>query len=402
MKKSILIALAVALTTGAQGQSELGDNPTEYVNPFESLGAFDYIQKQSDGKCGKWFLSGKNAEDRYFTTEGTNDNYTTVGRAAKIIVNKDGNYENVQFCIVLDVSEKFKNVNDKYIDISYKIGSSNNFMDYYLVVESEMNHDFKSKTDLSSFLNNNENNNTILLKENYYNSERIETTIQTKTNGNYLYLHFNLGKNAGIYYIERIKINGYTYDNNNKRINCFNEEYFNLSLYLIDFDSNGGSEINDMFFLETFKDNHGFKEYEHYIVDENLNIMAILNHDWNWVDGCYPNPTRNGHEFKGWFLGENIYNFESVFNDITLTAQWEKIDGYVEEETITSITNTMESNIYVSNNVLHTDEPSSVYIFNAGGILVKTENNTTSVDLSDLKKGVYIAKVNEKTIKFVR
>jgi len=71
------------------------------------------------------------------------------------------------------------------------------------------------------------------------------------------------------------------------------------------------------------------------------------------------------------------------------------------QETPTSI-NDMESNTYVSNNVLHTDEPSSVYVFNAGGILVKTENNTTSVDLSDLKKGVYIAKVNEKTIKFVR
>ncbi len=64
--------------------------------------------------------------------------------------------------------------------------------------------------------------------------------------------------------------------------------------------------------------------------------------------------------------------------------------------------NDMESNTYVSNNVLYTDEPSSVYIFNAGGILVKTENNTTSVDLSSLKKGVYIAKVNGAPIRFVR
>lgn len=71
------------------------------------------------------------------------------------------------------------------------------------------------------------------------------------------------------------------------------------------------------------------------------------------------------------------------------------------QEIPTSI-NTMESNTYVSNNVLYTDEPSSVYIFNAGGILVKTENNTTLVDLSDLKKGVYIAKVNGAPIRFVR
>lgn len=78
------------------------------------------------------------------------------------------------------------------------------------------------------------------------------------------------------------------------------------------------------------------------------------------------------------------------------------LEGYQKPELTTSINNDMESNTYVSNNVLYTDEPSSVYIFNAGGILVKTENNTTSVDLSDLKKGVYIAKVNGAPIRFVR
>ena len=78
------------------------------------------------------------------------------------------------------------------------------------------------------------------------------------------------------------------------------------------------------------------------------------------------------------------------------------LEGYQKPELTTSINNTMESNIYVSNDVLHTDEPSSVSIFNASGILVKTEHNTDEVNLSDLKKGVYIAKVNEKTIKFVR
>ena len=92
------------------------------------------------------------------------------------------------------------------------------------------------------------------------------------------------------------------------------------------------------------------------------------------------------------------YFYESfLINDNSNENQGNNID------IATSINNNdMESNTYVSNNVLYTNEPSSVYIFNAGGILVKTENNTTSVDLSDLKKGVYIAKVNEKTIKFVR
>ncbi|MBP5667770.1 MAG: T9SS type A sorting domain-containing protein [Salinivirgaceae bacterium] len=92
------------------------------------------------------------------------------------------------------------------------------------------------------------------------------------------------------------------------------------------------------------------------------------------------------------------YMYEKYPN---LPELYPDIYGYL--ATTTSINdNDMESNIYVSNNVLHTDEPSCVYIFNASGILVKTENNTTSVDLFDLKKGVYIAKVNGAPIRFVR
>ncbi len=73
------------------------------------------------------------------------------------------------------------------------------------------------------------------------------------------------------------------------------------------------------------------------------------------------------------------------------------------QELTTSINNNdMVSNIYVSNGVLYTNTPSSVSIFNASGILVKTEHNTDEVDLSDLKKGVYIAKVNGAPIRFVR
>ncbi len=71
-------------------------------------------------------------------------------------------------------------------------------------------------------------------------------------------------------------------------------------------------------------------------------------------------------------------------------------------DTHTAITNTLESSAYVSNNVLYTDEPSNVCIYNTCGVIVKKEHNVTTLDLSDLKKGVYIAKVNDKTILFVK
>ena len=35
--------------------------------------------------------------------------------------------------------------------------------------------------------------------------------------------------------------------------------------------------------------------------------------------------TKEGHEFKGWYLGEELYDFENeVKSSITLTAKWEK------------------------------------------------------------------------------
>ena len=66
-------------------------------------------------------------------------------------------------------------------------------------------------------------------------------------------------------------------------------------------------------------------------------------------------------------------------------------------DTATSI-DEIELNTYVSNGVFYTNEPTSVCIYNMTGVLI----NVTTLDLTNLKSGVYIAKVNNKTIKFVR
>lgn len=155
MKKSVLIAFAVAFAmSGALGQSELGDNPTEYENPFASLGVYEYVQKQSDGECGKWFLSGKNAENRYFTIDAYE--YSTV-RTAKVVVNKDGDFNDVQFCITLDLADKFKNTNKNYIEISCVVYNDRDLTQYpYMEYELSMGTELERSetTNLSSFLNN--------------------------------------------------------------------------------------------------------------------------------------------------------------------------------------------------------------------------------------------------------
>lgn len=400
MKKSILIALAVAVATCAQGQSELGDNPTEYKNPFASLGVYEYVQKQSDGEYGKWFLSGKNAEDRYFTIDAYK--YSTV-RTAKVVVNKDGNFNDVQFCITLDLSDKFKNTDKNYIEISCVVYNDRDLTQYpYMEYELSMGTELEKNeiTNLSSLLNNKKKDNITTYRDKSYHYS-LKNNIQVNQD-KYLHIQFNCGKNAGIFYFGNIIITGYTYDNDNNRVDVFKESYFDISLYLVQFDTKGGNEIDNMYYFVNYP--------KHYILDNNLNEMAFLEQlNYNngyiethlkWNDGCLPTPIREGYNFKYWELDGEKYDSSIKSNDITLTAVWEKNGEIITD--ITTTINDMESNIYVSNNVLHTDEPSNVYIFNAGGILVKTENNTTSVDLSDLKKGVYIAKVNGAPIKFVR
>lgn len=184
-------------------------------------------------------------------------------------------------------------------------------------------------------------------------------------------------------------------------MDVFKESYFDISLYLVQFDTKGGNEIDNMYYFVDYP--------KHYILDNNLNEMAFLEQQYfngyiethlKWNDGYLPTPIREDCDFKYWELDGEKYDSSIKNNDITLTAVWEKNGEIITD--ITTTINAMESRVFVSNNVLYADEPSNVSVFTAGGVLVKTEHNATSVDMSDLKKGVYIAKVNGEPIKFVR
>lgn len=59
-------------------------------------------------------------------------------------------------------------------------------------------------------------------------------------------------------------------------------------------------------------------------------------------------------------------------------------------------------NAFVAGDVLYTSEAANVVVYNINGVAVLSANNATSLDLANLKAGLYIAKVGDKAIKFAK
>ncbi|MBO7594881.1 MAG: T9SS type A sorting domain-containing protein [Salinivirgaceae bacterium] len=59
-------------------------------------------------------------------------------------------------------------------------------------------------------------------------------------------------------------------------------------------------------------------------------------------------------------------------------------------------------NAFVAGDVLYASEAADVVIYNISGVAVKAAKKVTSLSVSDLKSGLYIAKVGNKAIKFVK
>ena len=57
---------------------------------------------------------------------------------------------------------------------------------------------------------------------------------------------------------------------------------------------------------------------------------------------------------------------------------------------------------FVANNVIFASEAADVVVYNISGVAVKSAKNVTSLDVADLKAGLYIAKVGNATVKFVK
>lgn len=57
---------------------------------------------------------------------------------------------------------------------------------------------------------------------------------------------------------------------------------------------------------------------------------------------------------------------------------------------------------FVAGDVLFASEAANIVVYNINGVAVLSANNATSLDLANLKAGLYIAKVGDKAIKFAK
>ena len=152
---------------------------------------------------------------------------------------------------------------------------------------------------------------------------------------------------------------------------------------LVVFDSNGGSDVEDQ-------------------VVVNGTIKEL------------PKPVRKGYDFVGWKLNatslkENGEGFlydgwelnadtivtkisTSITLGVKLVAQWANP---------TSVTE-MAINAYVANEVLYISDAADVVIYDINGRVAKSAKNATSIIVSDLKSGLYVTKIGNKFIRFVK
>jgi hypothetical protein len=68
----------------------------------------------------------------------------------------------------------------------------------------------------------------------------------------------------------------------------------------------------------------------------------------------------------------------------------------------TAIADAAAVKAFFANDVLYASEAADVVVYNVNGVAVKSAKNVKSVNVADLKAGLYIAKVGNATVKFVK
>ena len=93
----------------------------------------------------------------------------------------------------------------------------------------------------------------------------------------------------------------------------------------------------------------------------------------------------------------NIF-FKNVKLDVVTNLPEKKEEAPVAVTEVAAAT----INAYVANGVLYASAATDVVIYNISGVAVKAAKNVTTLNVADLKSGLYIAKVGNKAIKFVK
>ena len=100
-------------------------------------------------------------------------------------------------------------------------------------------------------------------------------------------------------------------------------------------------------------------------------------------------------------LGKNEAN-EGVFffKNFTITMKKDVLTFF--EDNATAIAEEAAVKAFVAGDVLFASEAADVVVYNVNGVAVKSAKNVTSLNVADLKAGLYIAKVGNTTVKFVK
>jgi len=98
--------------------------------------------------------------------------------------------------------------------------------------------------------------------------------------------------------------------------------------------------------------------------------------------------------------GTNIGSF--YFANVKITLGNKTHEYFNEKEDATAVEEVAAVNAYVAGDVLYASEAADVTIYNISRVAVKVAKNVTTLNVADLKAGLYIAKVGNTTTKFVK
>lgn len=98
-----------------------------------------------------------------------------------------------------------------------------------------------------------------------------------------------------------------------------------------------------------------------------------------------------------------LKNVKMTIDGKEIKADAKAVDGVeVKEKGGVAVAEVAAINAYVAGNVLYTSEPANVVIYNINGVAVKAAKNVTTLNVADLKSGLYLAKVGNRVVKFVK
>lgn len=130
----------------------------------------------------------------------------------------------------------------------------------------------------------------------------------------------------------------------------------------------------------------------------------------NWFFELHLSGRKTDKDFQNWGDAYNIFlkNVELTVdgkvvaksNDLDVVAGTEITEK--DKPVTPAINEATAIKAYFAGNVLYASEATDMVIYNINGVAVKSVKNAASLNVSDLKSGLYIAKVGNKTVKFVK